>query len=70
MAFRAYIAKLPIDMGYVGGGGGSILTFPNIRFLGYSRFMQKTNANAPIHSRGRLERFLNVRLLHHHRFAQ
>jgi hypothetical protein len=50
--------------------GGSILTFPNISLLGYIRLTQKTNANAPIHSRGSLKRFANIRLLRQLRFAQ
>jgi hypothetical protein len=52
------------------GGVGSILTLPNISLLGYIRFTQITNANAPILSRGSLERFANVRLLRHLMFVQ
>jgi hypothetical protein len=47
-----------------------MLTFPNISLLSYIRFTQKTNANAPIHSRGSLEGFANVRLLRQLKFAK
>jgi hypothetical protein len=43
--------------------------FPNISLLGYIRFTQKSNADAPTYSKGCLERF-SVRLLRQLRFAQ